>query len=420
MKKATENGHGIPVESHADKMGTGHNAMKWIATTLTAGAVCFIAGRYTAPTAAPPGMLAAAPVEALTAAPARVEAPTTVVIVKTNFVSVAEPGWAESKWNELLSEPGTVARNQSLAALLEKLAATDPKRAITLAQAEGNLKLRDTLTQAALHGWARTAPQDAANWAAALTDPAARDAAINSVFAGAVAGNPEEAVHMANNLMQQNGGEASSYGSRLIDALVDAGNFAVATQLAAGGTGSVQRSLWMAEAYSKWAELQPAQAAQAANAITDPAARSDALHGVVGGWASTDPAGLTQFLVQLPASDDRGQMIGQGLENWARLDPTAVANWMNQHGNDLGTDIDKGMQSIATVAELKPDVAVAWAEGIIDPTLRSQALNDVLRNWVANDLQAAKTYFDNTQNLLPADRQQIGEILAGLNQVSAQ
>ena len=74
----------------------------------------------------------------------------------------------------------------------------------------------------------------------------------------------------------------------MIDALCESGNFTAAAQMASGGD-QTQQSIWEAEAYSKWAALQPQAAAQAANAITDPTAKSAALHGVIGGWAQSDP-----------------------------------------------------------------------------------------------------------------------------------
>jgi len=46
----------------------------------------------------------------------------------------------------------------------------------------------------------------------------------------------------------------------------------------------------MAEAYSRWAEFQPQQAAQAAAGISDPAEKNLALHGIIGGWAQADSA----------------------------------------------------------------------------------------------------------------------------------
>jgi hypothetical protein len=329
--------------------------------------------------------------------------------------------WDEQKWKELMSKPGTVARNTALAEMLEKLAATDPKRAMALAKAEGNLKLRTTLEQAALRGWASTAPADATDWALALSNQNDRSAAMKTVFASAAAANPEEAVRVANLMMQQGVDGIEGYGSSLIDALCAAGNFQTAAAFAASGNSAQNRG-WLGEMYSQWAALQPEEAAQAAMAIADPDTQNGALHGVVGGWAQADPAALTQFLTQLPPGGDRGQMLGQALENWVRQDPVAAANWINN--SDMGTDLDQGIAAVASMDlsenNFTPDVAVSWAESINDETLRSQALVSVLRNWIYIDLPAATSYFNTTANLLPADRQQIGDMIGDLSRNVAQ
>ena len=352
-----------------------------------------------------------APVARTSAAP--------VAVVQTNRPVNGPSEWDESQWQRLYSQPGSVARNAALAAMLEKLAAEDPQRSMAMAQGVNNLKLRDALVQASLHGWALLSPTNAANWALALSNPTAREAALTSVFAGALAADPDGAVRLCNLVCQQDPGNAAGYGSRLIDAMCEAGNFDAAAKLAAQGDGATQRSIWMAEAWSKWAELQPDQAAAAAVAITDPDARNEALHGVVGGWAAADPAGLANFLSQQPAGGDRGLMLGQALQSWVGEDPVAAANWINGHTADFGPDLDKGVEAVATLNTIHPDLAVNWAESIDDDQLRSAALADILRNWVQTDLSAAQKYFETTQDLQPADRQQIAEIIAGMNSQAA-
>jgi hypothetical protein len=299
--------------------------------------------------------------------------------------------------------------------MLENLAAVDPKKALARALAEKNLKLSEMLEQAALRGWGKVSPSNAANWALALPDPSARETALSSVFAGAASGNPEAGVAACNLACQQNPGEATGYGSKLIDALCETGNYALAAQFSQSGEDAAQKSMWMAEAYSKWAELQPEQAGTAATAIVDAAARTEALHGVVGGWAAANPAGLAQFLAQLPAGSDRGLMLGQALQSWVGQDPVAAANWINDNQTAFGQDLDQGMKAVAMLDSISPSQAVNWAEGIGNNELRSAALADILRNWLQTDFSGARNYFQNTANLMPAERQQLSEIIAGIN-----
>lgn len=228
--------------------------------------------------------------------------------------------WDEAQWQQLISQPGTVARNKIMAALLEALATTDPQRALTLAQAEKNLLLRDSLLHASLRGWGSAATEDAVDWTLAHTDGSDRSAAVAAVFSGAMA-NPDEALRVAQKICANDPAGAAGYGNSIINAFCDAGDFSAAIQFVAGADSEVNRSIWTAEAYLSWAALQPEQAAQAAAALTDPAARDEALHGIIGGWAQADPAALTQFLAGLPSGGDRGSMLGQALQSWARLGP---------------------------------------------------------------------------------------------------
>jgi hypothetical protein len=309
-----------------------------------------------------------------------------------------------------MADSASPARNAALADALEKLAAADPGRALALAQAEGNLKLREQLLQAAIHGWARNSPLEAANWVMTQPDSGRRDAELAAVFAGAAATSPQSAVATAKTLMQQDPSGAVSCGSRLIDALCDSGNFSAAADFAANSYSNGRNS-WMGQAFSKWASYQPQEAAQAAQALTDPEIRNQALHGVVGGWAEADPSGLVQYLAQFPAGGDRGDMLGQALKSWTQNDPAAAVKWMNNN-NQFGPDLDQGAARVATMPLLPTQTALAWAEDIGDPQLRSATLASVLRDWIYDDPSAAQNYFQATTNLLTADRQQISEVIS--------
>ena len=77
--------------------------------------------------------------------------------------------------------------------------------------------------------------------------------------------------------------------------------------------------------------------------------------------------------------------------------------------------MDEGIASVATMEALKPDVAVGWAESIVDPKLRSETLVSVLRGWATVDLAAESRYFDANQELLPDDRAEISGLIATLS-----
>jgi hypothetical protein len=124
-----------------------------------------------------------------------------------------------------------------------------------------------------------------------------------------------------------------------------------------------------------------------------------------------DPEALVQFVTQLPPdSDPSGELLSQALNRWARENPVAASTWMNSH--QTGPELDEGVAAIATMEGIKPELGANWADSITDPQLRSETLNFVIRNWVAVDTAAAKTFFDNTTNLLPEDRKQLADLFS--------
>jgi hypothetical protein len=335
----------------------------------------------------------------------------------TSPAAIERADWKEDAWRKLLAQSATPARNAALADLLEKLAAHDPDGAMTLAKAESNLKLREQLTQSVLHGWARTSPLDAAKWVMAMPNSGRRDASLLSVFAGAITTSPDSAIAAGRLLIEQNPGEAVGCGSRLIEALSDSGNFGAAADFAADGDAG-QRNAWLTEAFSKWSSYQPANAVASAQAITDPAVRNQALRGSIGGWSEADPAAAVRFLSEMPAGGDRDEMFGQALKSWARNDPIAAANWLNSN-NSSGLDLDQGAAQVAGLESLPQQTALAWAESIKNPELRSITLAGVLRDWIYDNPTAAQDYVQTTTNLAPGDRQQLSEVIDERTRVSS-
>lgn len=376
------------------------------------GVSCFLVGRFSAriATSATRGSVASSAMPStLTPAPAR----NVNADQRAAAPAIAStPSWDEQTWQRLHSAPGTPANYAALAQFLEMLGSSDPARAMAFAQAETNAKLREKLIHAALHGWARAAPADAARWALSQATATERENGLSVVFTAAVTTNPETAVRLGQSLIQQNPNDAPGFGNRLIDALCAAGNFQTAVAMAAEGDRET-RAGWMGTAYSHWAEYQPEQAARAAAAINDPELRQQALRGVAGGWGAVDPAALVAFAAGLPSDADRSATLSQALERWVKRDPKNASTWIDQHENR--PEFDQGVATVATMDGIKSDVAVSWAESISNPALRSETLALVVRNWMAADPAAARAYLKASSHLLPPDRQQLDDVFAGLD-----
>ncbi len=307
----------------------------------------------------------------------------------------------EVRWAELSARPGTPAGENELAGMIEKMAGLDPRRAIALAAAQTNLRLRASLLRAALKGWGATNPEAAAEWAQSET-VMDRAQALNALLQGAVQ-DPGRAANLATALIQKDSERAMEYGSDLISALAESGQFDRAADYAVNGAGDC-RDDWLLTAYSRWAEFQPQTAVASAMQIADPGLRDAALNAVTVGWAPTDPKGMMDFARNNFPPEQQNSALSSAIGFWADSDPAAAAVWINQ--NDLGAASDTGVAEIALsprIAE-KPELAAGWAESIYNPQLRLDTLAAVVQKWIAVDFSGAENYVENSPALAPEDR----------------
>jgi len=307
----------------------------------------------------------------------------------------------ETRWAELSARPATPAGENELAALIEKMAGQDPQRAITLAAGQANLRLRAALLRAALKGWGATHPETAVAWAQTETvmDQAQ---AVNALLQGAVQ-DPDTAPSVTAALIQNNPDRAMEYGSDLISALTEAGQFERAANFAANGAANC-RDDWMLAAYSRWAEFQPQAAIASTMQIADPALRDTALNAIIVGWSPTDPKGLLDFTQNnLPPGQQNAALLS-AIGFWADNDPFAAATWINQ--NHPGEASDPGAAKIALSPQLaqQPEVALTWAESIASAPLREETLATVIDKWEAINPAAAENYIEYSPALTPEDR----------------
>jgi hypothetical protein len=315
----------------------------------------------------------------------------------------------EQHWRQIALAPHTPNSERELASLLTDFATRDAKRAMALALSETNLRLRETLRNAVLRGWATVAPNDAAAWAIAL--PASdRPTALEAVFAGA-ARVPEEAARLGAKLCAENPALASDYGQLLITALTEAGAYETAMAFAAADA-SGNRTSWLTAASYEWATHQPQSALEAATQLSDAEMRKTALHAVFAGWAMADPPGLAAHAMTLPSGEDRAHALAQALPRWVNDDPVAASNWIANF--DPSPDLDFGAAAVATLPAMinqRPEIAANWAENIAEPTLRANTLGAVARQWAKKDPDAVRRFIAERPNLSAGDRSSLNDAL---------
>lgn len=309
------------------------------------------------------------------------------------------------RWSRRSAEAPSDLRTAELIALLEKLVASDPLRALALARAETEAGARERFLAAILRVWATRDPSAAAAQALALPT-ADRAAAVAAVLQGAVC-DPATAVRLAERLCRDDQARAREHGNALIAALEEAGDYRTAVRFAttADSSDGEDRLKWTQAAFGLWASREPERAVIATLELPDAGARYEALLAVVGDWVRVDPHGLTEFVLQLPAGADRANVLGEALQLWVHNNPKAAAEWMDRL--EPSPELDAGVAALATLPQLvgqRPAVALSWAESIVNPEQRSNSVTAILRQWVATDPEAARAYAERSADLSSADR----------------
>jgi len=118
----------------------------------------------------------------------------------------------------------------------------------------------------------------------------------------------------------------------------------------------------------RWAVDSPFEAGEWAASLQDEKAQINALKGVMGYWAQTDPAGAAQWLEKQPTGAMR----------------------------------DKSTQSLASmINELNPNQGMKLAASIGDTKLRARVLRSIATNWLIREPAAATRWIQNAPDISP-------------------
>jgi hypothetical protein len=365
----------------------------FVAIAFVSGAAGFLTAR----------IFSLSPLSGYTSAPAPARTATSSAD-QTPQTSIAHA--ASQTWDSLRTAPASPVTENARVSALTQLAAQDPEQAITLALEAPSPRERDLFPRAALQGWASRDATAAAKWMLANVRAAERRSASEALVEGAIA-EPTNATRAIEFLCEADPSLTSEHGNLLVTALARAGHFEFATSFAVKGP-SDYRGYWLSTAFIHWAQYDAHAAIGAAQSIADASARDEALHGVIVGWARHDPAALVAYSANLPAGETRTAALRDGLQEWVHLDPAAASAWMDQL--DPSRDLDHGAAAVATmpaIVEHRPDIAVSWAESIVDPQLRADTLLDLVRLWATIDPQRARAYATSSPTLSPETRRRL-------------
>ncbi len=301
-----------------------------------------------------------------------------------------------------LAHPHTGQTAGESTAKRREIAGVQARRALALANLESDPDRRRERVLAAVEAWASVDPAESVAWSDAQPD-GERELALAAAFQGAVK-DSAAAAQLARELCLRRPERAGDYGQHLLTALARAAAYAAAADFAASASGEL-RDAWVQEAYSSWAQHDPAAALAASSAIDDANLRSLALRGLIAGWADVEPSEVMESVLLLPAGPMRDEALSQALPQWVAHDPAAAATWLRSQG--AHPTFDGGAAALASRPELtttQPDIATRWAASIVDPTARANALRSAALEWAHRDPEALERFIEFTPGLRETDR----------------
>ncbi|MGJ8640050.1 MAG: hypothetical protein ACSHYA_11735 [Opitutaceae bacterium] len=129
-------------------------------------------------------------------------------------------------------------------------------------------------------------------------------------------------------------------------------------------------------------------------------------------WSNSDPEAALNYAKDLTIDKARRFAVGGALEQLVQQDITKASEWLNEHGNEEW--FDPNIYDLSTMPEVvssAPVVAVEWADSIVDPQLRIEALTNIAADWIVQDPDTATGYLARS-GLLPQDAWQAAQDLA--------
>jgi hypothetical protein len=395
-------------------MSRSSSSWKYILFTLVLTAGTFVLGRMTASKNSAPqqaALSAATPLDSIAPA-ATPTSPTASSPTNSPSALGLDTASARFALNQLDQTTPSERREEERLKLLIAWAATDPIGAIEYAKK--NLKL-DRLAQA-MSGiattWAKDDPSAAWTWSRSLGTN--NYSQTHTVLEEIGRNDPALATHLATDFASQQPDEAVTMCMTAMRGMTYNGNFDAAMKLATTVQfrSPDEQAMLLNYMAGQWASFEPEKAAQWVQNLPEGQSRNQALVGLASSWAEKDAPKAADFAEQLPAGQVRQTALRQAIGNWIMTDPVAASTWINQF--PPSEDFDQAVASVATMHDLVEehvDVALSWAGTIVNDSLRSQALNQIISTWALQDRAAALKYAQTAPGLSPDARDQLTQQL---------
>ena len=282
---------------------------------------------------------------------------------------------------------------QLLTYFIHEWASFDPQGAVAFAQEQSNGRQSIWLTSTAMRSWGKEDPE------AALTFLETQELATDNSFLlpGMISGwadaDPLAAAQYALSIEDERIRRRSTWG--------------VAREMAGQDVEQIKNTLNSLPNTDQQAELLAAITSQLSRenpqgSLTllqemDPElSNARAVEELIEGWVDNDPAAASQFVLQLPAGEERTSGMVSLIDRWSRQDPVQAGEWLNQF--PPSEELDQPVAAYVTrVQRNDPEGALSWASSITDPATRDELMVEVATRWMVRDETSAAAYLADPQ-----------------------
>ena len=259
-----------------------------------------------------------------------------------------------------------------------------------------------------LQNWADREP--AAAWRWALAHSADDHEIWRDVLGHIACSNQALALGYATQLAQDRPDLAQIAYATVVDTLAQNGSYAAAQRALQQIPDGDMKNHLVANFALQWGRSDPLSAAAWLLSLPAVLDRPAALVGLSRAWAEADPQEAADFAILLPAGELRQSALMAAVTVWIEKNPGAASAWIDQL--DPHPDLDQvaaRISRIPALVETRVEVALSWAETIVDENERTQALATVVTLWAGRDRQAAVRYVQDSPDLTSAQRARLME-----------
>jgi hypothetical protein len=302
-------------------------------------------------------------------------------------------------------------------AMLKLISESRPEDAVELAPRIGRTEEEKAeWVSNVTRSWAGRDPDKAWQWFVQLgthrADQLAGGSLLNVILEEMAAKEPEMLLQNADAVLKR-GERANSVSPQVmvatgVEALIKSGNVELARSAVEKWSNGASQPIIGAGPFQIvamfLAKTSPEEAADWLKSLAISEDRDSALAMFAARWAERDPAAAMRLSESIQLQDGQLEVEQRVFSAWAEVEPAEAAQWLDDHRSELqaGPQTDQMVASLLAVspmARTDPVGALQWAYLIMEPTLRSDVIEGLVKRWGRSDPAGAVQYLRQAADL---------------------